>query len=320
MMRPRWMRYAATAVIDHDAGTLLVIGDDRLAVRELAEALRKPPKAPGPLHIERLPSDEPEGAHLARIEEAQRAIFRGELHLVNLARRLRYRLSGELIDIYDKLHRAALPPFGAALDMGDTRIVATSPELFLSISPERRIRLAPIKGTRPRGLDAESDNRLRRELESDPKEREELDMVIREERARLEKLASSVTLARAPYVHTHPTLHHRLALLEGRLRDGSQIADIVSELFPSASVTGVPKEKAMRWISRLEPHRRGLYTGAFGMVGHDGSVRLAMAIRTLTITNGEAEYLTGGGIVKDSDPMQELAETEWKAAQLLRLF
>jgi anthranilate/para-aminobenzoate synthase component I len=92
-------------------------------------------------------------------------------------------------------------------------------------------------------------------------------------------------------------------------------------MIPCGSVTGAPKVRAMEIIASLEPFRRGLYTGAFGYVGRDGGLVLAMAIRTLEIAksagaSATARYCTGGGIVADSDPERELAETRWKAAQL----
>jgi len=87
-------------------------------------------------------------------------------------------------------------------------------------------------------------------------------------------------------------------------------------MFPSGSVTGAPKVRAMEVIAQLEPARRGLYTGAFGYVSYGGSVCLAMAIRVLTMQDGEAHYFAGGGIVADSDPDAELDETRWKGTQI----
>jgi anthranilate/para-aminobenzoate synthase component I len=94
---------------------------------------------------------------------------------------------------------------------------------------------------------------------------------------------------------------------------------VLAATFPSGSVTGAPKVRAMELIAELEPVRRGLYTGAYGALAHDGSLRLAMAIRVLTVRDGEGHYFAGGGIVADSDPERELLETGWKAVQLRRL-
>src|SRR5262249_45180881 len=100
------------------------------------------------------------------------------------------------------------------------------------------------------------------------------------------------------------------------LRRDKTARDLFVATFPSGSVTGAPKVRAMEVIAELEPARRGFYTGAFGWLGYDGALELAMAIRGLTIPGGEAHYFAGGGIVADSDAEEELAETRWKGVQL----
>jgi anthranilate/para-aminobenzoate synthase component I len=155
-------------------------------------------------------------------------------------------------------------------------------------------------------------------LEASEKERAELTMVLDVERNDLGRIAApgSVRMVEPPRVTTHPTLHHRSATLEAQLLPGTTLSRVLEALLPSGSVTGAPKRRAMEVISCLEPHRRGLYTGAFGMVAHDGGVTLAMAIRTLTVRNETGHYFSGGGIVADSDPDAEVLETDWKALQL----
>jgi anthranilate/para-aminobenzoate synthase component I len=120
-------------------------------------------------------------------------------------------------------------------------------------------------------------------------------------------------------VVTHRTVLHREALLEAVPRVGVSRRDILEALVPSGSVTGAPKVRAMEVIASLEPARRGLYTGGLGYVAQDGALVLAMAIRTAVFRGDEGVYWTGGGIVAGSDPARELAETEWKAAQLQAL-
>lgn len=183
-----------------------------------------------------------------------------------------------------------------------------------------RLFTCPIKGTRPRGRDAAEDAALVRELDQDPKEIAELTMIIDVERHDLGRVAEtgSVRILRGPEVVTHRTVHHREALLVARARPGVSRNEVLASMLPSGSVTGAPKVRAMEVIARLEAHRRGLYTGGFGHVAHDGTVTLAMAIRTVVLRGDEGEYFTGGGIVADSDPARELEETRWKAVQLER--
>jgi anthranilate/para-aminobenzoate synthase component I len=115
----------------------------------------------------------------------------------------------------------------------------------------------------------------------------------------------------------------RVAEVVARRSPGSTLADIVEAVVPCGSVTGAPKVRAMEVIARLEPWRRGLYTGAFGYVGRGGELQLAMAIRTIQLEGSgheqRASYFAGGGIVADSVPEREVEETRWKAAQLEQL-
>jgi anthranilate/para-aminobenzoate synthase component I len=120
-------------------------------------------------------------------------------------------------------------------------------------------------------------------------------------------------------VRAHRTLHHRAATVVGRVRDAVDRRAVIEAMVPSGSVTGAPKVRAMEVIAELEAARRGLYTGGFGYVAHDGSLRLSMAIRTAVLRGGEGHYWTGGGIVVDSDPERELEETRVKALALAQL-
>ena len=144
-------------------------------------------------------------------------------------------------------------------------------------------------------------------------------MVLDVERNDLARLArpGTVQLAVPPHVEAHGTVLHRVATLQAELRAELTRREILERMLPSGSVTGAPKVRAMDLIAELEAERRGLYTGAFGYLAHDGSLELGMAIRTLTVREGEGHYFAGGGIVADSDPEREVQETLWKAEALL---
>jgi anthranilate/para-aminobenzoate synthase component I len=126
----------------------------------------------------------------------------------------------------------------------------------------------------------------------------------------------SVRLRRAPFVSSQGLVWHRRADVVGRLRPEVTREELLLAMLPSGSVTGAPKVRAMEIIARLEPQRRGLYTGAVGFINQGGELTLAMAIRTLTVRDKTGHYFTGGGIVADSQPAFELEETYWKALQL----
>ncbi len=145
-------------------------------------------------------------------------------------------------------------------------------------------------------------------------------MIVDVERNDLGRVAvpGSVRVTSLPHVVTQRTVHHRLACVAARARPDCSREDILRALLPSGSVTGAPKVRAMEVIAALEPRRRGLYTGAIGHLAHDGTLTMAMAIRTAVLAGSEGEYWTGGGIVADSDPAREVEETRWKALQLQR--
>ena len=165
-----------------------------------------------------------------------------------------------------------------------------------------------------------SDRAHAAELDADPKERAELTMIVDVERNDLGRIAvaGSVRVTTSPHVVTQRTVHHRVASIVAHARPDASRDDVLRAMLPSGSVTGAPKVRAMEVIATLEPHRRGLYTGAIGYIAHDGGLTWSMAIRTAVLHDGEGEYWTGGGIVSDSDPERELEETRWKALQLQR--
>ncbi|HVW25823.1 MAG TPA: anthranilate synthase component I family protein [Polyangiaceae bacterium] len=314
---PLWARYGAVVRIDRD---VMVVGDDERRLRELAVLATAPPSRRGPVRAQGL-STEPDRAHAARIAGALELIFAGEIYQVNLARRFELSLDGRAVDIVERLARAARTPFATAFELGELTIAGASPELFLELDAAGALVTRPIKGTRPRGTDAVKDRAQVRDLAEDPKEHAELSMVVDVERNDLGRIArtGSVRVLGEPRIETFGTVHHRVATVTARLRDGVDRSEVLRAMLPSGSITGAPKIRAMEIIAELESERRGLYTGALGAIGHDGSLRLSMAIRTLTRKNGVAHYFAGGGIVAASDPAREVLETRWKAAQLERL-
>jgi len=315
--RPLWARYRAWVEV---AERVRVVGDDRAQVETLATLLERPPMS-GPASLQMEGALEPPELHLRRVRRALELIRQGEVYEVNLARRLGFRVTGRPWELLARLGQRPLPPFSVALEWPELSLVATSPELFLGQGAEGLVWTSPIKGTRPRSASASRDAELARELDEDPKEIAELTMIIDVERNDLGRLAipGSVRLARPPGVESHASVHHRVATIEARLPSTVSRADLLAAMLPSGSVTGAPKVRAMEVIAELEAHRRGIYTGAFGFLKHDGTLELGMAIRTLSIQGNRGEYFTGGGIVADSIPEREVEETLWKAADYLAL-
>ena len=315
--RPLWLRYRALVRI---GARVDVLGEDERTARELVSALTEAPR-PSEVALRLSEPIEPEAAHRARVHSALAEIARGTIYEVNLARRLCLRVTGHAWDLLAALERRGPQPHGFALGDGDLSIVAATPELCLRLEASGKLTTSPIKGTRPRSGDAETDRRLAEELEHDPKERAELTMIVDVERNDFGKVAEigSVQLALSPRVVSLPSVHHRVATIEAQLRPDVDRAGLLRAVLPSGSVTGAPKRRAMELIADFEPHRRGLYTGVVGFIRHDGGLELKMAIRTLVCRGSVGHYFSGGGIVADSVPAREVEETLWKASELFHL-
>ncbi len=324
---PAWRRFDAVVRIDHVTGAVTAVGETEGAVARLVERVMEAAPRPVPVPMElQVPEPDPrdELAHVERVRAALDLIARGDLYEVNLARRIPVRFHGDGLELFRSLLAAAPAPWGYFQDLGQTLVVASSPELALSVKGDE-LRTCPIKGTRPRGPDAHEDARLARELDADPKERAELTMAVDVHRNDLGRVAvpGSVRVLGAPRVLGGRTVWSRVAEVVATRAPGTTLEDVLRAVLPGGSVTGAPKVRAMEVIAKLEPRRRGLYTGVFGWAG-GGRVELAMAIRTMQLarTGGdgwEGDYFAGGGIVADSVPERELEETRWKAVQLAHL-
>ena len=120
-------------------------------------------------------------------------------------------------------------------------------------------------------------------------------------------------------IESFPTVHHMVSEVRGKLRPGLGAVDLLAATFPGGSITGAPKIRSMEIITQLEQTRRGAYCGSFVWIGADGSMDSNILIRTITRMGGWLSFPVGGGIVADSDPADEYAETLHKAMGVLRL-
>jgi len=259
----------------------------------------------------------PRADHLAAVETILEAIGAGAVFQVNLAQRLSARWPGDVHDLYRRLAEVSPAPFGAALP--DLGVASISPETFLSVTG-RHVTIRPIKGTRPRARDAALDAALADDLATAAKDRAENVMVVDLERNDLGRVCrpGTVRVPELTRVEGHPTVWHLVSTVEGELRPAAGYGDLLRATFPCGSITGAPKIAAMTLIERLERVRRGWYCGAVGFLA-PGRAQLSVAIRTAVLgRDGVVDHGAGGGIVADSDPTGEHAETLDKAAAFLR--
>ena len=244
----------------------------------------------------------------------------GDCYQVNLAQRYAARASGDALQPYLKLRQLSPAPCSAFLNLPHAQILCASPERFLRVS-EGAVETRPIKGTRPRMADARLDAGAARELQGSSKDRAENLMIVDLLRNDLSKSCApgSVQAHKLFEVESFAQVHHLTSTITGRLAPGQEALALLRNCFPGGSVTGAPKLRAMQIIEQLEPHRRGIYCGSIGYVGHDGNMDSNIAIRTLVYSEGEIRFWAGGGIVADSNVSAEFQETLDKASGVLEL-
>lgn len=293
------------------AGSAAFVRDARAVLRRAG-----PAEARAPVSARLVDPGAPD-AFLRGVAAVLDHIAAGDCYQVNLARRLVLELSGEGLDAYRQLRAVSPARFGAWIEHEAGQVLSNSPELFLEVVG-REVRSQPIKGTCGLGRSVRERLRLAQALLDSDKECAELTMIVDLVRNDLGRVCEPGSIGASPRaVRVLPTLQHAEQTVSGRLRTGLGAAELVRAAFPPGSVTGAPKVAAMAHIRALEAHPRGVYTGAIGYVDDSGDARLSVAIRTATLVQRRAELHVGCGLVADSDPEAELAESELKAAAFL---
>ncbi len=257
--------------------------------------------------------------YLHMVRRAQDYITAGDIYQVNLAHpwTAPWPRQADPFTLYLRLREASPAPQAAYLHWSTHTILSTSPESFLRISG-RSIRTRPIKGTRPRHPDPDADERIRQELLTSPKERAELVMITDLLRNDLGMICEYGTVKVTGLLEPerYEQVHHLVSTITGTLREDLSHPAALAQCFPGGSITGAPKKRATQIIAELEPHPRGVYTGALGYFGAGGETHFSIAIRTISLQN-QAILHAGSGIVADSDPAAEWEETHQKARGIL---
>ncbi|WP_372706355.1 anthranilate synthase component I family protein [Brevundimonas sp.] len=324
-------RYPAMLAFDHVRRAVHVVGrgvDDASAARaaDVAEGwfgAAVDALVPPPPPMDTLDAEEDPDAYLRAVADVVARIAAGELFQANIARAWSGRLKAGA-DPFDVMLRLAgrASAYGAFWRLGDRAIVSNSPELFLTFDPDdRRIETRPIKGTRPRDPDPTRDAALAQELQSSAKDRAENLMIVDLMRNDLSRVAEpgTVVVERLFEIESHPTVHHLVSTVAGLARDGLGPAELLEATFPPGSITGAPKHQAMRVIAGHETPR-GPWCGSLFHIDDQGRMTASVLIRTASFErDGECwsfRTLAGAGIVADSDPTSELAETDAKIRAL----
>lgn len=351
-LRPHWQRVTRAFIFDSHTSHWFSLGDltsaDLTAIADQGAALRMARDAPiAPLGT--LTSNTGRDRFTDIVRAAQAAIAAGDAYQVNLAHLLRAPLDCHPRDAFRALAHSAAPWMGAYLEPNPHptdhpalhapaptphhTLISLSPELFLRLTPDRRLITRPIKGTRRASPSARAD------LLASDKERAELTMIVdlmRNDLARV-CLPGSVAVTDPRTLELHGTpppavptpqptpsnpaagVWHATATIAGALRPDASPESILDATLPPGSISGAPKASALALIHRLEAEPRGPYCGVIGWIGDDGSMDLAVAIRTASVHAGTLTYGVGAGIVHDSLPDLEWDETLAKAAVLAPL-
>lgn len=249
-------------------------------------------------------------------DRVQDYIRAGDVYQVNLTFPCDVPMEGDPLALYAAVRSRAAAGYGGVIQTGDHTILSFSPELFFS-QVRGQLTARPMKGTATRGGDPASDAAQARWLEEDKKQRAENLMIVdllRNDLSRVSR-AGSVIVPDLFRVESYPTVHQLVSTVRARVLPGLSPVDVLRVLFPCGSITGAPKLRAMEIIDAVEPHPRGVYTGALGWIDPDGDAAFNVAIRTICIDNGaDAGRLgLGSGIVADSDGASEWAECLAKA-------
>src|SRR5262245_16516323 len=318
-------------VFDHWSQRLLLIAhvppggydDGVAALEEVAERVSAPgvvePGAlPGPVSDAAGESNMSDERYREIVRSMKERIVAGDIYQGVPSRRVSFPCPQGGFPVYRRLRVTNPAPYMFFIRMLGLELAGSSPEPLVRVEG-RRVTTRPIAGTRPRGEAELRDRLFEHELLADPKERAEHAMLVDLARNDLGRVCrpGSVRPSELMAVERFSKVMHIVSTVEGELEEGAHPLDALAVTFPAGTVTGAPKRRAMELIAEYEPTARGPYAGAVGYCTFAGDLDFCITIRTVIVEGGTAHVQTGAGVVADSDPEVELAETKAKAAALL---
>ena len=256
---------------------------------------------------------------LEMVEKIQEYIRSGDVIQTVISQRFEVENEADSLDVYRALRAVNPSPYMYCLDMGESAIVGTSPEILVR-SEDRHVEVRPIAGTRPRGVTPEEDLALEKELLADPKECAEHIMLVDLGRNDVGRVCdfNSVEVPDLMVVERYSHVMHIVSDVTGQLSEDHDEYDLVRACFPAGTVSGAPKVRAMEIIAELEKSKRGPYAGAVGYFNYNGNFDAAITIRTVILDKDKAYVQAGAGIVADSVPDSEYEETRNKARGMMK--
>ncbi|BBP44945.1 anthranilate synthase component I [Thiosulfatimonas sediminis] len=253
------------------------------------------------------------------VSKIQQYVLAGDAMQVVISQQMSVEFHESPMDLYRALRHLNPSPYMFYLDLADTHIVGSSPEILVRLQDDT-VTVRPIAGTRRRGLTEEQDLALEQDLLNDPKELAEHLMLIDLGRNDVGRIAQigQVELTEKMLVERYSHVMHIVSNVDGKIKDGMSAMDVLRATFPAGTLSGAPKIRAMEIIDELEPVKRGIYGGAVGYLGWNGNMDTAIAIRTAVIQENKLFVQAGAGVVADSVPQSEWDETMNKARAIFR--
>lgn len=333
-------QFAELVVMDHKSAELLLIANVFVDGQPLAVALQTATAAldrlqadiaqptPAVLHEPSWPEPQPKyrtqrAEFLEAVERAKHHVRLGDVFQVVLSQRFDLATAVAPDEVYRALRALNPSPYMYLMHFedadGEFAIVGASPEALVTVNDGEAV-MHPIAGSRPRGVDSAADSALAEELLADHKEQSEHLMLVDLARNDLLKVCEPESLRVSEFMQVHRFSHimHLVSTVRGRLAANTSAVSVFRATFPAGTLSGAPKPRALELIHELEPAARGLFGGVVGYFDFAGNADLAIAIRTALIRDGLARVQAGAGIVLDSVPESEYAETEAKATVVLR--
>lgn len=316
-------RFQTAIIIDHETKQAYVVSEANVEHLACFDTILQDIELAQPIQAPKISAsfnEEPAETHLKNLEKIHQYIVDGDIFQVNLSRLWKVTLAEEISDseLYQLLKLNNPSPFACVSTLPGGSIVSSSPERLVS-TKGTRIDTRPIAGTRPRSADENADQLLSDELIAHPKERAEHIMLLDLERNDLGRVCKpgSIKVDELMTIESYQHVHHIVSNVTGERRDEITPVDVIKAVFPGGTITGCPKVRCMEILSELEKTGRGAYTGSVGYINRNGDMDMNILIRTLVQTGQEVSFRAGGGIVVDSEPAHELAETRAKAKGMI---
>lgn len=306
----------ALARIRHVKSCLENISTDRVSMHEGATVNLK--------RFSKLKSNFTPSQYKRTVRKALNYISDGEIYQVNLSQRFAIQNRAKpvsSVEFYRKLRALSPSYLSGYFDAGAFQVISSSPERYLQLKG-RTLRTQPMKGTRPRGRTQNRDIINKQELIASKKDEAELLMITDLERNDLGRVCKygSVEVSNIRTIEEYATVFQATSSVQGKLKRGADVFDVLEACFPGGSITGCPKIRAMQIIEELEPTRRGIYTGVLGYIGFNSNMDFNILIRTILAKRNNYYFQVGGGIVADSTPEGEYQETLVKARAMEACF